>query len=381
MNIVIFEMEHFETAYTLIRLFDMPGNQITIYTNESCNSKFHEFFGNEYRHCSWAVQLPQETNRQVILRMFRSFRSSAPDLLFYGTISNNHLLHALMIRRSAPLRTILTLHDINSMFDFPFRPRIKIIARYLGKKALIKYIREFNVIVETMTGYLRNRLPQNKIVHTVPGAVFEHDAPRLIISGPIRMVIPGTIDKSRRDYKQVFELLNLAERIDLPIEAVLLGEAFGEYGKEIIQQAKNWPRGCTSVKYYLSTVDQAEFDREMRSAQVALIPSVVESISPYGVKEIYGATKSSGSIGDVIRHARPFILPERLALPEAMEAGSFRYEKLEDIIDLLKSLHRNPIEYESWQEKALQCSQHYTIENVRKGNPGLFEQQRLHEGV
>ena len=372
MNIVIFEMEHFETAYTLIRLFDRPGNRITIYTNDSCDRRFHEFFGDEYKKYSWKVQQPQESNRKFILRMYRSFRLSAPDLLFYGTISNNHLLHSFLLKRNAPLRTILTIHAINSLFDFPLRPGVKKIARYLGKKMLVKRIGEFNVIAETMTDYFKKRLPKEKIIHCLPGAIFEHDAARLFLSGAIRIIIPGTIDNSRRNYEQVFELLRLADTANLPVEIVLLGAAFEKYGEEIINRARNWPDGCTAIKSYDSIVAQAEFDKQMRAAHVVLIPSVVESISPYGVKEIYGATKSSGSIGDVIRHARPFIIPKRLALPEAMEAGCFRYEQITAIIDFLKALYHDPVQYESWQEKALQCSRHYTIEKVRNRNPGLF---------
>ena len=40
MNIIIFETEHFETAFTVIKLFDLPGNKTEIYTStNSCVSK------------------------------------------------------------------------------------------------------------------------------------------------------------------------------------------------------------------------------------------------------------------------------------------------------------------------------------------------------
>ena len=40
MNIGIFETEHFEGAYPLIKLFDNGGNRVTIFTNSHCFRQF-----------------------------------------------------------------------------------------------------------------------------------------------------------------------------------------------------------------------------------------------------------------------------------------------------------------------------------------------------
>lgn len=372
MNIGIFDTEHYETAYTLVRLFDIPGNSITVYTNTQCFTILKELFEEQVDKYRWEIQGAGETHASFIRRMNKTVRLHRTELFFYNTVSNNHLLHALMLKNNPGMRSILTLHSINSMLTPPFPSGFKSLVRNIGKKMLMKEVKELNVISETMLGYLNEKTGHSRVIHNIPGSIFEEEPPLVQIIDRICIVIPGTIDRKRRDYSQAIELLIIAENEDLPLDIVLLGAPYEEYGNQIIENARRIETFATSFRVYETIVDQHEFDRQMKAAHFVFIPSVVESTERNGTKEIYGLTKSSGNIFDVIRHAKPYIIPSGLRVPANMEQSAFRYNDVQSILGFLKSVFEDPATYQPWQEKALNSSRNYTIEKVRRSNSSLF---------
>jgi hypothetical protein len=90
------------------------------------------------------------------------------------------------------------------------------------------------------------------------------------------------------------------------------------------------------------------------------------------IPETYGVTKSSGTLFDVVKHAKPFIIPRELITDPFLQASAHRYDTVEDILEFLQQLIRNPALLRLMQQKALAASENYTIEKVRLRNPTLF---------
>ncbi len=371
MNIGIFEQEHFETGYALIRLFDVPENSITIFTNDKSYLRFAEFLGNDIHRINWIIQKQNESHYAFIRRIDKYLNKKNIDLLFYSTISNNHLLHALLLQRHKAIRTILTIHAVNAMFEPIGGISVKNIARNLGKKMLVRQIKELNVISETIIAYLNSQLSRPKVIHNIPGSVFEKHAVCQNIYDRIRLVIPGTIDEKRRDYDKLFLLADLGEKNLLPIDITLLGEPYNDFGNEVINRIKSQPQNYVKIKYYETIVSQPEFDEQTGNAHFIFVPSVIKT-KDKGITEIYGITKSSGSIHDAVRHAKPLIIPQRFALPDGMVKSSFRYSDVMEIIEFFQALFHDPQLYATWQENALENSLQYTVEKVKQRNPSLF---------
>ena len=371
MQLAIYESGHFETAYTLIRLFDLPGNHITIFADAQTAERLDELLGEPKEKYRWVIQGAEETNRNFIGRMYAGFRSHAPDLLLLGTVAHNYQLHALWLKRLPSMRCILTVHDINSLFDDRLRPGWRNAVRWAGKKLLLGRIKELNVIAEPMVAALRQKT-KNKIIHHLPGGIYEGNQRVLPIAQPVKLVVPGTVEYSRRDYRQVFGLLDLAEAAGLALEITLLGSAAGEDGRQVIEKARQYNNGITKIQFYTAIVDQAEFDRQMRSAHFVFAPTTHNSISHDGIPEVYGISKSTGNLYDMIRYARPAIFPRTLSLPANVEAACFRYDQVNEMLDYLLHLVAVPAEYENIQARALACGSNYTPEKIRKANGGLF---------
>lgn len=154
---------------------------------------------------------------------------------------------------------------------------------------------------------------------------------------------------------------------------VLLGGVNSEYGKLIVDRCIEYVSKNNNLEFFeTDIVDQPIFDREMDEAHFIFIPSVINTVISDGIRETYGLSISSGNIFDVIKHAKPFIVPDLLDIPNDLESSCFKYSTNEDIIVFLESILQNPEEYIVWKEKALQNSRAYTIENIRHKNLSLF---------
>lgn len=371
MKVLIFEKEHFEGAFPVIRLFDQPGTEIVVATSADTHRRFLDLLGSAANRYRWII-LPTSGKWAFFRSLYYHLRRERPDLLYVNTISDNHLLYAWAIRMGRLPRTLMTVHDINCLFESKpgsgFRSRVI----HHGKKQLIRVLDEFNVVSDTMLPLLA-QYAGGKPLHNVPGAVYEDRQHRQPIGDRLRIVIPGSLDRRRRDYEQVFELARLANKVQLALDLVLLGGPMDEYGRTILQKLENWPAGSCRLKGFKETVvDQAIFDQHLDEAHFVWIPSVVHTRICGDIPEEYGISKSSGNIFDVIKHARPFIVPATLTIPANLREAAFATSSMEALSQFFQQLLQQPAGYAPWEEKALEAARHYSIEATRRRNTALF---------
>jgi hypothetical protein len=368
MKITIFETEHFEGAFPVIKLFDKPGNEITVVTSEETYKRFADLFLADTNRYKWAI-LPTGGKFRFFYSFYKNLKRQKPDLLYINTISNNHMLYALVLSLAGVSKVVLTVHDINCLFESRFSWRFRQAIIHWGKRWLLKQVDEFNVVSDTMTPYLQEKA-KGKPTHVIPGAVFEGRQSQQSVGDIVRLVVPGSLDKRRRDYEQVFTLAAIADKEKLPVRIVLLGGYPDEYGKSILQRAAGYTQ---IVAYNTHIVDQAEFDEKIDAAHFVFIPSVIDTKICGDIPETYGLSKSSGNMFDVIKHAKPFIVPAGLTISSQLQTSCFKYDTINDIVDFLKKTRAEPQEYNRWQKEAFNNSSNYTIEKVREGNISLFK--------
>lgn len=373
MRIGIFETEHFEGAYPIIKLFDNGKNDITIFTYEKPYRQFKYLFQDDLQRYSWVVKEENESRYRFIYRIYKESKKRNIELLYLNTILDNHFFYVWMIRRLSNLRIIVTLHAINNHFYFKPAFSLRRWVRNTGKKQMIRSVKEFNVVSSTMISYLQSFLPAHKKVYALPGAVFEGRhvlLPAPSPGEPIKLVVPGTVDVRRRNYEAIFELLEQCNGRSIPISIVLLGGYYGEAGKAILQKCKAYAANHNNLHFYeTEVVDQPEFDRVMNDAHFVFIPSVIDTVLSDDIEERYGQSISSGNLFDIIKHAKPFIVPAALALPADLKGSAITYNTVAEIVDMLP---QHISRYEEFARKAVTSSQHYTIEEIRKKYPTLF---------
>jgi hypothetical protein len=369
----IFEMEHFEGAYPVIQLFDVPANQLVIFTDAATYKRFADLFKQDVNRYQWEILDKTGGKWRFFRQLYNAAKKHRLDLFYLNTISNNHLFYAWVIGALRIGRVVLTVHDINCLFKSRWSFQARQLIHHLGKKALIKRVPAFNVVSDTMVDYLRQTTHGKKQVHNIPGAVFERAQTTLAINDRIHLVVPGSLDKKRRDYPQVFALLKAAEARKLRLHITLLGGYIDAFGQSIIQQATALQTTYATISVYdTHTVHQDEFDKQLDDAHFIFIPSVIDTAICFAIPETYGLTKSSGNIFDVIKHARPFIVPQSLRVSATLERSCFRYTSIDELINFLEGFLTKKEDYNAWQQQALASSKEYTIAKVRARNPTLF---------
>jgi len=376
MNIAIFETEHFEMIYPLVQLFDPEKNNIVVFTNTLCYQQLPDSFNERMNQCQWIVTGTNETKYHFINRIYKEVKLRRIELLMLNTINNNFIFYALLALLLQKVRIIAGIHDVNTFFSYKPALSVRRLLRHVGKRCLICIVQEFNVISLTMAGHLKNKLPARKKVHCLPGSIFEEAQLKnkaASLRGPLHLVVPGTIDGRRRNYNIVFDLLEQANRISLPVFIVLLGSPYQHYGKDIIERCKQYAATNNNLKFYQSgVIDQSEFNRELNKAHLVFISCVINTVIFDGIPEVYGLSKCSGNLFDVVRHAKPFIIPSQLQVDSFLNNSCIRYNNVEDIIRQLCELYNSPDKYGLLQNEALNASRNYTIEKVRARNPAFF---------
>jgi glycosyltransferase involved in cell wall biosynthesis len=377
MKIAIFETEHFEVTHTLIRLFDQPGNQLTVFVYEKSYHQLQFLFKEDMSKYNWIIKTGNESRYRFMRRLYKTAKKEQYDLLYLNTIADNHILYGALVLLLKKIRIVMTIHDINGFFTYIPSLNIKRLLRYTGKRMLVKYVNEFNVIAASMAVLLKDKLPAGKKVHCLPGGVYNTtagSATTLAAKSTIQIIVPGTVDYRRRDYGLLFQLLAITNRQSLPVTITLLGGFDEQYGREIHEQCRQYATQHNNLLFYdTAIVDQPEFDRVMTAAHLVWVPSMRDVVINDGVTETYGVSICSGNIFDIIRFAKPFIAPAGLITEQFIDPSCLRYTKVEDIVAHLQHLYNHPDTYHRLHDKAVAASLEYTVDKVRARNKDLFE--------
>lgn len=375
MKIALIEKGHFEVAYTLLTLFDNGQNRTTVFIDQDSYRQLELMLGSKMSEYTWVVQQPGEPNRGFITRMFKILQEENFDLYYFDTIEDNFIVYANWIQRLNAHKTILTLHDINGFFEYKPAFSIRRLVRHWGKRKLIRLIPRFNVLSETMKTYLESKLPASKKVFNISGSFFDPETytPLDLSAGEqLKLTIPGSIDRRRRNYDRVFDLLAEAERQNFNIKITLLGIFKKGFSEQILERCREHQKENNNlVIFHTSVVDQPEFDRVINESHFIWMPLQQNTMITDGVSETYGRSTTSGNIADAIRHARPFFVPAHLSLDNDLEKACTRYTDIKELAGALKAM--TPERYQALQQNAYQASLRYTKENIILRNADLFK--------
>jgi hypothetical protein len=368
MKIGIFETEHFEAAYPLVRLFDNGENEITIFCYPAAQRQLAFLLGDRSLRYNWITKQEDESRRSFIRTIKNEATEKKLDLLYLNTVSDNYINYALLARSLPSTRIVLTVHMIKSLFETSEKYKPRKLLHAIGKRVLRNTIKEFNVLSQVMVSELSQRLGNTKKIYNIPGGIYEGRQPHTTLQGPIHIVIPGSIDLRRRNYQHVITLATFLKKANIPFKITLLGRFYKEYGNMVRHMIKPF-EGL--IHYYGDDeIDQPEFDRVLQSADFLFSPSGWSFMD--GVNEFYGQTITSGNIADAIRHAKPLIIPNTYTVDAALEQSCIRYAEVEDIGKFIISLLQNPGKYPQLIYATVQASKEYIIEKVRERNKELF---------
>jgi glycosyltransferase involved in cell wall biosynthesis len=372
MEIVIYDTEHFETTYAIIRIFDVAKNTITIFANNETAFVLKQMLKEDAQRVNWIIKSKKDYSYAI--QLYKYCNKKEVTHLFLNTVSYHHIFLGLVCLFLKKTNSILTVHAANSFFDPKIEFSTRSIARFIGKKLLAVTVSSYVTLLSSTKKYIEQKYKINKPVYCIPGGVFEPNKNFVLNKAhgkSVKLVVPGSIDRYRRNYHQIFELAKELEAKKQHCEVVLLGAAIGSYGKYITDLCSKTALQYVSIHFYSSFISAEEFSLQLKSCDFVFLP-LEKFCRKHGEQtEEYGLTLCSGSFFDAIRFAKPILLPDNVNLPEELIQQCIRYNSCNNLGEMLARL--TSAEKEHYQQRAINNSLNFTLPAVRASLADLIK--------
>lgn len=349
MKIALIELDfHVDSVDGICKVFEGSPHSLVIFTTKKNHSTLSKrSYANKH---TWVLI---EGNKKLDFLTQNREKINSCDGVFINTISSDFGCFAKFDFKPT---TILRIHNAYKIFA-PWN-HLKIYPNPLGIWKAISYtFREiiwdkfwyYRPIVVSKIDYFtfpdkaimeflleKKIIPKNKIAPVLPIKVFDETVKfKINQSDSINFTIPGGVDKRRRDYLPVLEAFKiLLPKTNKKISISFLGKCNSAYGKKIIYEFKKLSGDNFVVKSFSDFVPQADFDTIMNETDVVISPVNADGLTQiYG--EVYGKTKISGSITDVVLFPKPLILPSTYLLNENLNTIFDTYDSPKSLSSLL----------------------------------------------
>lgn len=208
--------------------------------------------------------------------------SSNLDILFINTIRPVPWDILKFLMKKIECKTVWTIHEANT--------EIK------TSSVLLKKIDAINVFTPEQKTYITKHTKYDKKIYTIPFMLHEKVYPNL----SNMYVVPGKIEKNRRDYHKVLEYISKKDRW------CLLGEPIGAYGQDIIEQCKNMNYEGYNIQYFTTFVPKKLYEAKLQDCKCIVSPIHRHTKGLNKLfTETYGQTKMYGAYYEAIKYAKP----------------------------------------------------------------------------
>ena len=170
MNIVIYDMEHFETVYALIRILGVDSHSITVFTNRNTADEVTSQLGKDAARIRWVI-LPSKKYFNVF-RIWQHCNKYQVSHMFLSTVSYHHFFFSLLCKLCPKIVYLLTIHTANNFFDPEFSLTPKGFLRYVGKRSLVSSVSSYIVLLSSIKEYIQKTFQPDKPIYCLPGGLF-----------------------------------------------------------------------------------------------------------------------------------------------------------------------------------------------------------------
>lgn len=394
MQISVIELDfHHDSLDGILKIFQNTEHRINVFTTSknikllkdisySSNISFNEYAGG---------------SKYLFLRKHNELLNSS-NLIFINTIANDFGAYLAIDKNNV---VVLRIHNVNKQFQplrSVFMPESLFFAwksfSYVLRQIIVKGFLWFRPILNqrisyftfpdsSITNYVRQShfINDNKIIEPIPLKIFiENDTAFADYQDVLNITIIGAIDQRRRQYEQTIEALNSLYKMEYPpvIHLTILGKCTSTFGNEVIGKLKS----ITHPKFKLTTYDkqvpELEFVGCIKQTHLIISP-ITENATTDIFKEVYGKTKTTGSILDFLKFGKVTLVPNHYTPPAELLDYVIKYKDSEHleavILDLIKDNKINKLNQKSLQY----VRENYSQESVLKKTLSIFTSIIKHE--
>lgn len=305
------------------------------------------------------VKLIVYSEKDDLKLFFKNIETYDFDRFHLCTVSSNYAMYLQFTPRCKEL--YFHVHNVEIWFEDKLSKRIKllmddlrnpaskatpfkkigrfvkeiILKRYRQKilKKINTYNHHYIVHSSGVKQFLSKFAPSDKIT-IFPFAIYEHMRDNSVSNTKLRICVPGIVSNGRRDYESLFRILLVnAEKLKGKLTVDLLGFIPKEE-LHFVDTIKLLQSKGIDMMYYLEFVFGEKYDRPLSQADIILGNLRVEVNS----SQKYGQTKESGTVYNMVRGAKPGLLPQDYPLDQEFHASSILFKDYDHLGEIIVQL-------------------------------------------
>jgi hypothetical protein len=341
-KLLIYETTHFENISALLVLSEHFFEEATIFICDDSKRQLEHILNNfnTSLKINWVTQ-GRQSNRAFIRETFRFIKRNQYTHLHIGTLDHNLIFFAFHLLLCPKLKVSMTLHAINTYRTYAYAS-FKDVSESVAKPILHRRVEAYRVLSPGMTEYYKKMIKKSNVFF-IPGNFTKPKGPDPVQRKDdiFRIIIPGTVEKVRRDYDFVgkFFSQHLASLTQVSkIELTLAGNASSLYGQAIVSQLiKLTENNRFSIKYFQEILDQSVYETLYENADIVLAPLVINRNYSKNRKEITSLSHSPGLFTDQLYLGKPAITPSGLVQTKVQSYNRI-YDNSEELFNILYQL-------------------------------------------
>lgn len=394
MQISVIELDfHHDSLDGILKIFQNTEHRINVFTTSknikllkdisySNNISFNEYTGG---------------GKYFFLKKHKELLNSS-NVIFINTVANDFGAYLAIDKNNV---VVLRIHNVNKQFRplsnifipesllFAWKSFSYVLRQVIGKgflwfrPILNKRVSYFTFPDSSITSYVKQNhfIDESKIIEPIPLKIFiENDTAFADYQDVLNIAIIGAIDQRRRQYEQTIEALNsLYKKENSPIvHLTILGKCNSTYGTEVVGKLKAISHPNFILKTFDKQVPETDFIECIKHTHLIISP-ITENATTDIFKEVYGKTKTTGSILDFLKFGKVTLVPNHYTPPTELLDYVIKYkdsEHLETVIlDLIKDNKINRLNQKSLQY----VRENYSQESVLKKTLSIFTSIIKHE--
>lgn len=356
----------FQNTEVLISVFTTSKNiRLLKEINYSSNITFHEYSkGSKYAFLKRQAAIINDSQ-----------------IVFINTIANDFGAYLALDGKAT---IILRIHNVNKQFRplssifmpkslfFAWKSFSYVLRQIVGKGFLVfrplinRKVNYFTFPDNGIAAYVKQHhfVEDKRILPSIPlKIVIEADTAYEAYSGTLNITIIGATDHRRRQYEAVIEALTqLYQAEKAPaIFLTLLGNTNNIYGKTIIDRLNKITHPGFRFKAYNKQVPESEFIDCVKHTHLIISP-ITSNATTDIFKEVYGKTKTTGSILDFLKFGKITLVPSHYTPPVELHDYIIKYNDPAQLAAIISDLLQDE-KINSLNQKSLQ----YVKENYSQG--------------
>jgi glycosyltransferase involved in cell wall biosynthesis len=363
MNIAIFDIQHFEMVHVLHHVFDASSNNITFLTNKSIFSKIKNSSLGDKAYTA-IVKEDYPSTSEFLSSCYKHIETNKIDAVIFNTIDEEYREVWRFIKK-LKMPFFITIHNVNTWLNPPITFNLHALKNYYHRKRILQKSKGLIVQEELFIDYIQ----QNKL-YTKPITAVPHTLNDKQITAPennfLRIAIPGAIDgNNRRDYNFCLSAIEKIGKKNPQITFVFIGQIYYQEGENVYAKIVALQNKGYNILHKFDITSNKLFDNEMEQCDIVFMPVKVNT-KYEGIPEIYGQTKVTGVLYDMMRFQKPGIIPIEHIVPPTMKSSIIQYKGEDDLVNKIIELDSSKHRLIELRNSAIKNSEYYSRGKIKE---------------